>query len=92
LGRTSVECVRQSVDDGGGEGQHFGEVAQRAARLVGDGVGDHRRVLCPIRLVDITDYIVAAVGGEVDVNVQRCEFVFTQKSLEKQVVLERVDG
>ena len=50
-----------------------------------------RGVLAAVALVDVRDHLVAAVGGEVEVDVGRRVGAIAEETLEQQVVRQRID-
>ena len=69
----------------------LGHVADRGAWPVGDDVGDLSRVASPVLLVDVLDDLLAAAGVDVDIDVGFLVAGRRQETLERQLVLDRVD-
>ena len=88
--RPSAHSLTRSTSSGG---KPSARAASRTASraLVGDHVADHRGVLAAVALVDVGDHLVAAVGGEVDVDVGHGVGAVAQEALEEQVVRQRID-
>src|SRR3989344_221439 len=100
-----IQCARQrhgealraervflgdSVADAVGVAQRARDVADDAARQHGPEVSYLRDVFASVFLFDVLDYLVAPVVGEVHVDVRRGGALGVEKSLEGELILNRV--
>ena len=91
LARPFRDQLRDLVDDAVGDFQHAAGVADGCARGHGPKGDDLRDAVAAVFLGDIVDDALAAVDGEVDVDVGHRLAARVEKALEEQVVADRVD-
>src|SRR2546426_11023638 len=60
--------------------------------LEGDDVADHPGPLPSVLVVDVLDYLLAVLGGEIDVDVRGARHLLMQEALEEEVVLDGIDA
>ncbi len=83
LGHTVHQWTRES--------ERVPHLADRGPRPVRDEVADHPGVLGSVALVDVLDDFLAALRGEVDVDVRVGRPARVDEALEQQVVGDRLD-
>ena len=91
LARPFRDQLRDLVDDAVGDLEHPAGVAHGGAgghRPEGDDLGD---AVAAVLLGDVIDHALAAVDGEVDVDVRHLLAARVEEALEEQVVTDRVD-
>ncbi len=91
LPRPFRDQLRDPVDDAVRDLEHPARVADGGAgghRPEGDDLGD---AVAPVLLGDVVDHPLAALDGEVDVDVRHRLAARVEEALEEQVVLDRVD-
>ena len=88
--RPPVDLLRPRVLLPLGVAERLGHVADRRARAVGDHVGDLRRPVAAVALVDVLDRLLATVALDVDVDVGRAVALGREEPLEQQVEGHRV--
>ena len=91
LARPFRDQLRDLVDDAVRDLEHAAGVAHGGAgghRPEGDDLGD---AVAAVLLGDVVDHPLAAVDGEVDVDVRHLLAARIQEALEEQVVADRID-
>ncbi len=80
-----------AIDQIGGKVQRPPNVTDRAAGLEGYEGAGHGGMIAAVALIDILDHLLAAQGVEVDVDVGQAGALLGEKTLENQIVRQRVD-
>src|SRR5687767_15821448 len=73
------------------EAEHLADLAIGEATAITDQIGDHRRVIAPVLLVDVLHHLFTAVVLEVDVDVRRLAALRRDEALEQQAHPDRID-
>ena len=82
----------EPVDRGLGQPQRLPHLAHGRAGAVADDVGDHRRPVAPVLLVDELNHLFPPLVHDVEVDVGRLGPLARQEALEQQIDPRGVDG